>query len=599
MLFMDNKDSVFCILFPLCVEIITLTENVTSSTLYQSLICCFGVSDPFFPLCLQHRPFTDDDLAVRQRKKVELQDDLRSLLSDLQDHFSAIVTSNREQTGHQGGKPVESEASDEQPEDEEAIVDSSSASDKKMSACLPQNFTRLLDLTLKEGEDGRADSRSIDGGTEAGFLGSRVPSPGDGSVDQFLGDGQREARSCKDQSFELDSDGQRKDQSPASRNHQLNEGNACRQRKNKNSSPQSPQVHSTKQNSPQICPSASASSRAAVENPSASREGLEFGLQCLKPLLKNSGSTQPWELGVAGADTWSVYYQALLLGLRDMKKKNLLPPEIAQKMPDLPGGLPWPGGLAGSKSGIASPPPAGANAPGGPLPAEPHRPKAAGSSPRFEGPPGSPSVLPGSPRFGGGLRHPVQRQLFNGPCNPQPSAGRGGSASPAWCQEPCKGATARSPPSSSPVPVPAGYDGLMDLRQRPMPGSCPLPQRSRHSDLSDASPPVSLAPSSAPRTSVPQPFRNGPSHLMKQADGDFAGVVRWQSECEEKVVCEVKIVCSVCVCVCVCTRKCVYMCVCALVCVCTDTVNWCMVLWCMQYVCRNSSSFKWHRPCNG
>ena len=495
---------------------------------------------------------------------MELRDDLKSLLCDLQDHFSAIMTSNREQQlGHQGGKPVESETSDGQPEDEEATVDSLSASDKKMSTCLPKNFTRLLDLTLKESEDGCVYSQSVDGGTEAGFLGSRVPSPGDGSIDQFLGDGQCEAHSCKDQSFELDSDGQRKDQSPASRNHQRNKGNVCRQRMNKNSSPQSPQVHSMKQNSPQICPSASASSRAAVENPAVGRAGLELGLQCLEPLLKNSGSTQPWELGVAGADTRSTYYQALLLGLRDMKKKNLLPPEIAQKMSALPGGLPGPGGPVGSKSGIASPLPADANAPGGPFPAEPHRPKASGSSQRFEGPPGSPSVLPGSPQFGRGLRHPVQRQLFNGPCSPQPSAGRGGSASPTWHQEPCKGATAWSPPNSSPVLVPASYNGLLDLREQPMPRSCPLPQRSRHSDLSDASPPASLAPSSAPCTSIPQPFRNGPAHLMRQADDDFTGVVRWRSQFEEKVVCEVKIACGfVLLCVCMCACVCVHSCVC-------------------------------------
>ena len=538
---------------------------------------------PFFPRCMQRRLFTDDDPAVRWRKKAELRDDLKSLLCDLQDHFSAIVTSNREQSGHQGGKPVESETSDGQPEDEEATVDSLSASDKKMSTCLPQNFMRLLDLTLKEGEDGCADSRSIDSGTEAGFLGSRVPSPGDGSVDQFLGVGQREAHSCKDQSFELDSDGQRKDQSPASRNHQRNKGNACRQRMNKNSSPQSPQVHSMKQNSPQICPSASASSRAADENPAVSREGLDLGLQCLEPLLKNSGSTQLWELGVAGADTRSVYYQALLLGLRDMKEKNLLPPEITQKMLDLPGGLPGPGGPVGSENGIASPPPADANAPGGPFPAKPHRPKAAGSSPRFEGPPGSPSVLRGSPRFGGGLRHPVQRQLFNGQCNLQPSAGRGGSASPAWCQDPCKGATARSPPSSSAVPVPAGYNGPLDPKERPMPRSCPLPQQSRHSDLSDASPPANLAPSSAPRTSIPQPFRNGPAHLMRQADDDFTGVVRRQSQFEEKVVCEVKIACGfVLLCVCACVCACVRACVCVHSCVCMHWY-WKLVHGCMVY----------------
>ena len=28
------------------------------------------------------------------------------------------------------------------------------------------------------------------------------------------------------------------------------------------------------------------------------------------------------------------------------------------------------------------------------------------------------------------------------------------------------------------------------------------------------------------------------------------------------------------------------------------TVNWCMVVWCTQNVCRDGSSFTWHQPCN-
>ena len=30
----------------------------------------------------------------------------------------------------------------------------------------------------------------------------------------------------------------------------------------------------------------------------------------------------------------------------------------------------------------------------------------------------------------------------------------------------------------------------------------------------------------------------------------------------------------------------------------SDTVNWCMVLWCIQNVCGDGSSFKWHQPGN-
>ena len=30
----------------------------------------------------------------------------------------------------------------------------------------------------------------------------------------------------------------------------------------------------------------------------------------------------------------------------------------------------------------------------------------------------------------------------------------------------------------------------------------------------------------------------------------------------------------------------------------SDTVNWCMVVWCTQNVRRDDSSFMWHEPCN-
>ena len=30
----------------------------------------------------------------------------------------------------------------------------------------------------------------------------------------------------------------------------------------------------------------------------------------------------------------------------------------------------------------------------------------------------------------------------------------------------------------------------------------------------------------------------------------------------------------------------------------SDTVNWCMVVWCSQNLCLDGSSFTWHQPCN-
>ena len=507
-------------------------------------------------------------------------------MSDLQGHFSSTITRNKEDIGRRRGEPAESKASSRQQEDEETTKDSLSASVKRMSAYLPRNFMQLMDLTLNEGEDERANSQSVEHEACAGFLRSRVHSPRNDDVDQFFGVRQHEDCASRDQNFRLDK--QCKDHSPGSQNQKLDEAKEHHSRIKKDGLTQSPQNRKTKQSrpqksdlakskeafensarSPQQSPqnqntkrssslkSDSAKSKEAFENPARIRDGLDFGMQSLEILFKNFGAGQIPAVRAAGTDAQSVYYQALLLGLNDMKKKNLLPPEIVQKMPDLPG-LPGPGGPTESDSSITNPLPGDVNAPGGPFPTEPHQPKGAGISQMFEGPPGSPAAPPGSPCFQEGRWHHVPRELYNGPCDLQQSSGRG-SLAPAWSQESSESAVAWSVPCNGPLP--AGYNGPLDLREPvPRPGSAP--RRSGLLDPPRAGPAayhnVYPTPSSTLHTK-PQQFRNGPVHLMKQAKGGVIGVVRQPSGCDEKVVCEVNIVCY---CVCYCQCVCVLVCVC-------------------------------------